>query len=230
MKNYKAAFFDIDGTLTSDRTWKGIMDYFQKNKLQRGTMIFYMASHYPLYFLRRLGLISESVFRAPWSANMAWFFRGVSIEEAQVVWDYTVEEHLNNCWRRDTRAILEHHSHAGDLVMLVSSGPQPLVERIATELGVEHAIGTRFETFDGRYTGRSLKPFCIGSYKAILPLQYMREHELEVDLEASFAYGDSVSDLPLLELVGNPVAVYPDQNLQAIAQARGWQVFPSSST
>ena len=219
-----AAFFDIDGTLTSERTWKGPMSYFQQRGLRRGTHLVFLAAHYPLYYLRRLRLISEGAFRAPWAAHLAWYVRGYSVEQSQEVWDWAVERFLNRFWRQDTRQILDQHRQAGDQVFLVSSGPLPMVERIARELGAHHAVGTRFEVKAGRYTGRALPPVVIDKYKASATQDYIRSKNLAIDLSASFAYADAISDLSLLEMVGHPVAVYPDPGLQAIADLRGWKI------
>jgi HAD superfamily hydrolase (TIGR01490 family) len=222
----RAAFFDIDGTLTSERTWKGILDYFQQRGERRGTHLVYLAAHYPLYFLRRLRLISESAFRAPWAADLAWYVRGYTLQQADELWDWAIDKYISQYWRPDTRALLEEHRQSGGLVMLVSSGPLPLAQRAALQLGVEHAVGTRFEIQAGRYTGRSLAPVCIDTYKASLPLEYLRTRGLKVDLESSYAYADSLADLPMLEMVGHPTAVYPDPGLQKIATQRGWRVIP----
>ena len=62
----------------------------------------------------------------------------------------------------------------------------------------------------------------IGQRKASVTRQRLRDWKLEVDLAGSFAYADSISDLPLLELVGHPTAVYADEQLAALAQERGW--------
>jgi len=221
----KAAFFDIDGTLTSERTWKGPMSYFKQRGLRRGTHLAFLAVHYPLYYLRRLRLISEGAFRAPWAAHLAWYVSGYTVEESQEVWDWAVERFLSRFWRQDTRQILNQHRQAGDLVFLVSSGPLPMVERIARELGAQHAIGTRFEVKAGRYTGRALPQVVIDTFKASATLDYIRSKGLSIDLPASFAYADAISDLALLEMVGHHVAVYPDRGLRAVAIQRGWQVF-----
>jgi len=222
----RAAFFDIDGTLTSEHAWKGMLDYFQRHNLRRGTHLAYMAVHYPLYFLRRLNLISEGAFRSPWAAHLAWYLRGFTLQQADNLWNWTVEMHLNQHWRPDTRALLDQHRNSGDVVMLVSSGPQSMIERIAHELGAQYGIGTRLEVRNGRYTGRSLKPVCIDQYKALMAKELIRSRGLEIDLEASFAYADSVADLSLLELVGHPVAVHPDPELRAIAEGLGWRTIP----
>lgn len=222
----RAAFFDVDGTLTFERTWRGLLDYFRRNHLRQGALLAFKAVHYPLYFMRKLGLISESAFRAPWAANLAWFVRGYTEEEADKVWNWNVEHFIQRFWRQDILKVLAEHQQAGDLVMLVSSGPQPMMKTIARALHVEHAIGTRFEMQDGRYTGHSLKPICIDEYKAILAKQYLQDLGILIDYASSYAYADSTSDLSLLEMAGNPVAVYPGEQLKQIAIQRGWKIIP----
>ena len=222
----RAAFFDIDGTLTKDRTWKGFLDYFKQHRLRRGTHALFLGVHYPLYFLYKLHLISMTKFRGAWAADMAWYVRSYTLERAQEVWDWTVERFLNKHWREDICALLQNHQRAGEPVILVSSGPGPLIQRIAREFGTEHAIGTSLELVDGRYTGRSLPPVCIDQHKATLARAYLRERCLEIDLARSYAYADAISDLPLLEMVGNPVAVYPERSLREIAEEREWLILP----
>jgi HAD superfamily hydrolase (TIGR01490 family) len=226
-KNQRAAFFDLDGTLTSEHTGMGYMRYFRERGLRRSTWLLYIVSHYPLYFMRRLGLISEGSFRAPWVTHMSWFLRGYTIEEAQEIWDWMADDFWSKCWRDDTRSLVEAHLTAGEIVVLVSSGPQPMIQRAAQELGTEHAVGTLFEVQDGYYTGHSLKPTCIDAFKASMTKDYLQNSGLDVDYDSSFTYADSTSDLHLLEMVGNPVAVHPDHGLRAVAEQRGWRIFPS---
>jgi HAD superfamily phosphoserine phosphatase-like hydrolase len=130
-------------------------------------------------------------------------------------------------WRMDTRALLADHLRAGDTVVLVSSGPQPLIRQIGLELGTEHAIGTSLEIRNGLFTGRSLQPVCIDVYKAHMAREYLQNEGFQVDYSESFTYADSTSDLYLLEMVGHPVAVHPEDTLRAIASQRGWRIIPA---
>jgi HAD superfamily hydrolase (TIGR01490 family) len=223
----RLAFFDIDGTLTSERTWKGMMDYFRHHRLRRSTHLAFLAAHYPLYYLRRLHLLSESAFRLPWAAHLAWYVRGYTPQQAQPVWDWAVERFLSNYWRLDVRRLLDQHLQAGDTVMLVSAAPLPLVQRIAREVGAQHAAGTRFALRDGRYTGGVEPPVVIDEGKAQAAQAALAAHGLSADLAASFSYADSISDRSFLEMVGQPVAVYPDDALRQLAAQRGWRIFPA---
>lgn len=222
----KAAFFDVDGTLTTTRVWEGIMAYFRSRGLRRWTQRIFWSCHMPLYFLRRLGLISEGEFRKPWAAHLAWYVRGYTPLQAGEVWDWVVADFISSYWRADVRSRLDQHKQGGDLIVLVSGGPVPLLERMARELGAGHVIGTRFELQDGHFSGRSLEPVCLDENKAVLTKGYLREEGIEVDFQASWAYADSISDLHMLELVGHPVATYPDGELASVARDRGWPIFP----
>jgi HAD superfamily hydrolase (TIGR01490 family) len=224
----RAAFFDIDGTLTKDRTWKGFLDYFNYHRKRRITHVAFLVAHYPLYFLYRLGIISAGTFRGNWAADMPWYIRGYSIEQAEAVWDWCVTRYLNQQWREDSLAILNAHLNAGEPVVLVSSGPLPLVQRIGKELGTDLAVGTVLEVKDNKYTGRSLPPICIDESKARLAKSHLNHMNYSVDYDQSYAYADSITDLHLLSMVGNPTAVYPEQQLRSLAIERGWQIFPQS--
>jgi HAD superfamily hydrolase (TIGR01490 family) len=203
------------------------MDYFSRRGERRSVHALFLGLHYPLYFAKRLGLMSESSFRGRWAADLAWYFKGDTPQQAARVWDWMAAEYMTPYWRSDSLGLLEQHRSQGDLVVLVSSGPDALIRRIAQQLRAEHGIGTRFEQTDGHYTGRSQKPICIDSFKASLAQDYLRQAGLEVDLARSYAYADSTSDLYLLEMVGHPVATYPDEGLRSIAVERGWQIFPN---
>jgi HAD superfamily hydrolase (TIGR01490 family) len=223
----RAAFFDVDGTLTDTRVWEGLMAYFKVHGLRRWTHRAFWAYHIPHYLLLKARLISQGTFRRPWAAHLAWYLRGYTPQEAEKVWDWVVEEFLSRHWRQDTRRLLDDHRAADDLVMLVSAGPQPLLNRIAREVGAGHVIATEFALRHGRYTGHSLEPVCIDENKAALAKAYLAREGIEVDFRGSHAYADAISDLHLLEMVGNPVVVYADEELKGIAEKRGWRVFPA---
>lgn len=227
-KLMRAAFFDVDGTLTTTRVWQGLMTYFQERGEKRFTHLAFWVCHMPFYALRKLKLISEGAFRSPWALHLAWYIRGYSVEQADQIWNWITRDYLTQLWRWDVRRELEEHQAAGDLVVLVSGGPVPLLRRIGEELGIHHVIGTRVEVRRGRYTGRGLPPACTDQFKASLTRAYLKENGFEIELGSSYAYADAVSDLPLLEMVGTPVVVYPFEELLEIARQRGWKRFPAA--
>jgi HAD superfamily hydrolase (TIGR01490 family) len=220
----KAAFFDVDGTLTTERVWRGMLEYFVQRKLRTWTRRFFWAYHMPFYLLYKAGLVSQSAFRNPWAAHLPWFIRGYRIEQAQAVWDWVAKEYLTPFWRPDAMELIKKHKAAGDLVVLVSAGLTPLEEAIAYRVGADLAVGTQPEIKDGRFTGRLAGLVCLDEQKAELAKAELHARNLDVDLTASTAYADSGTDIHMLKMVGNPVAFHPDEELKPIAEKRGWQI------
>jgi len=114
------------------------------------------------------------------------------------------------------------HNEAGRDTWIVSASPQGIVEPLAASLGMTGAIGTEGEVLDGRFTGRLDGPFIYGPGKAQAIEKLASDRGYDLDL--SYAYSDSISDLPMMEVVGHPVAVNPDSELAAVAHDRGWPI------
>jgi phosphoserine phosphatase len=120
--------------------------------------------------------------------------------------------------------VIEHHQRAGDLTFLTTASPLEVAEVIVDSLGMTGAVGTRAEVNDeGMYTGRLVGDIVHGAVKAEAVRKLAEDSD--IDLGESYAYSDSMNDLPLLELVGHPHAVNPDGDLRAEARRRGWPVF-----
>ncbi len=118
--------------------------------------------------------------------------------------------------------LIAEHRGAGRRVFIVSASPEEIVAPLAQYLGVDEAIATRAGLDEsGRYTGE-VEFYAYGPHKAEA---IRRIAAIEgIDLDASFAYSDSATDLPMLEVVGTPVAVNPDRDLMRISRERGWEV------
>jgi len=118
-------------------------------------------------------------------------------------------------------SLIEEHHLAGRDVVIVSASGVEVVEPIAEMLGADHVVATRMEIEDGRYTG-GIEYYAYAEEKAraVEDLAARRDY----DLAASYAYSDSVTDLPMLEAVGHPHAVNPDKELRRAAAERGWPV------
>ena len=114
------------------------------------------------------------------------------------------------------------HQDAGRATFIVSAAGNGVVEPLADVLGMDGGIGTSYEIdLEGAFTGRFDGPFVYGPGKVEAMEAFAAEHD--IDLGESFAYSDSLSDLPMLRAVGHPVAVNPDPPLAEIARAEGWQ-------
>lgn len=118
--------------------------------------------------------------------------------------------------------LIDEHMREGRRVFIVSASPEEVVRPLARYIGVDEVVATRARVdSEGRYTGE-VELYAYGEQKAEA-VREIAERE-GISLDESYAYSDSMTDLPLLELVGNPHAVNPDRELKAIAEERGWPV------
>ncbi len=123
------------------------------------------------------------------------------------------------------KLVIEDHRAAGDLLVLASTSPLAFTRPLAEALGFDGVIGTEWGQTDDkhpRYTGEIDGEFVWGPAKAAAVEAWANENG--VRLSSSSAYSDSYYDAPLLDLVGNPVAVNPDARLQTLAAVKGWPV------
>jgi HAD superfamily hydrolase (TIGR01490 family) len=114
------------------------------------------------------------------------------------------------------------HQDAGRPVYICTAASQGTADMLAHVLGFDGAAGSGLEERDGVYTGRFDGPFC---YREGKPARMRQLAAVDgLDLEASYAYSDSASDIPMLRAVGHPVAVNPDAELLRTAREEGWEV------
>ena len=120
-------------------------------------------------------------------------------------------------------ALAHEHQDAGCRTFIVTAASQELATMLAQVLAFDGAIGSQFsEVKDGVYTGEPAGLFVYRSDKA-RAIEQLAQRE-GIDLAASYAYSDSESDLPMLRIVGHPVAVNPDQALARVAREEGWEI------
>jgi HAD superfamily hydrolase (TIGR01490 family) len=148
--------------------------------------------------------------------------KGWDRREIEALVTETVDEVITPLVYAEALAIMEEHRGAGRRVVVISASPEEIVRPLCRYLGIDDVIATRAAVDEeGRYTGE-LELYAYGPGKAEA-MRGMAERE-GIDLEASYAYSDSITDLPMLEAVGHPVVVNPDAALKAIATDRGWEV------
>jgi HAD superfamily hydrolase (TIGR01490 family) len=137
---------------------------------------------------------------------------------ADIIWPHVYTE---------ARERLDGHHRDGHDVLIASTSGYEIVAPIGAMLGASAVIATRLEVAGGRYTG-TIDYYAYGQAKADGVRQLAAERGYR--LPDCFAYSDSVTDLPLLELVGHPHAVNPDRALRKIARARSWPVLTFRQT
>jgi HAD superfamily hydrolase (TIGR01490 family) len=212
-----AAFFDLDRTLMSGSS----AFYFGKAVYREGM--------YPLP--RLLGdawnALTFKMFGASDERSESVRDRilssvaGVEAERLRRFSPAVVEELLPRI-RPEAQALLDMHAEAGRDVYIISASPVEIVGELARALEITGGLGTVSEIVDGRYTGRLGAPFCYGEGKAEIIRKLAAE--MDYDLAQCYSYSDSASDLPMMQVVGHPVAVNPDRSMMSVAHRRGWPI------
>ena len=218
-----AAVFDLDGTLYTGHITLGLAEHHRTHRVKRLELYSFMLTHMPIWWLQRLGLVSEATSRSIWARDMGWTVRGWTPQEAKGAFHWLAEQYVLPKVRPEVMARLRAHQDAGNRVILVSGTFSPLLCEIGYQLGIKETVGTPILVKNGRYTGGSELPVCQGQHKVTRLKEYLRSTR-DINWSRSSAYADSKADIPLLEAVGFPVAVVPDAFLESYAMERGWEI------
>jgi len=211
-----AAFFDFDQTLIEVETGRMAMEWMRDNRMILPGFMLKVLTANVLY---KLGLLSEErMVRV-----MLTFYKGKKLEDFRKGSEEFYREYLQPYLAPALVSRVEFHREMGHLLVLISASLRYLLEPVMDDLGFDVLLCTDLEEGEnGLLTGRPTWPVCIKEHKKAVTLKIAREYGL--NLEESYAYGDSHSDLPLLESVGHPHAVEPSPLLEKIARQRAWPI------
>lgn len=218
-----AALFDVEGTLYTAQMGRGLIRYARAHGRRDAANSYYL-SLVPTFLLRKLGRTSDEALRLKAVGGLAGLLRGWTEEEAAEAFTWVIDDWLLPSARQDVLGTLRGHVQQGDATVLVSGMPVPCLRMLGERLGVTGVVGTELEVQDGRYSGRTAGPVMIGQSKQEHTRRFFDRRSPAIDWAASYAYADAIHDQPLFALVGQPVAVYPDPELRALAQSKGWQI------
>ena len=214
----QAAFFDLDKTVIARSSTLAFGRPLMKEGMLSKTLIVKAVYAQLMYHL----IGADEAKMEKMRVALLELTKGWEKEKITALVRETITDIINPVIYSEALQLIAEHRAAGRRVYIVSSSGEELVRPLAEHLGVPHFIATRAKVdAEGRYTGE-LDFYCYGDNKAVA----IREHALRygIDLEQSYAYSDSATDVPMLEAVGNPNAVNPDKDLRAIAEERGWPV------
>ena len=213
-----AAFFDVDNTMLQGASMfhlaRGLYrrKFFTTGEIARKAVA-------QLRF-RLQGETPESVAKA--RAGALSFIAGHRVAVVQILVEEIFDELMADRIWPGTRALAQAHLDAGERVWLVTAAPVEVARLLARRLGLTGALGTVAAERDGIYTGELVGDILHGPAKAEA-VRALAAHE-GLNLASCAAYSDSVNDLPMLELVGNPCAINPDSRLRRHAEVAGWRI------
>ncbi len=208
---------DLEGTLTAGETWRGVGRYLREAGGWWAAMRYraFFAIHAPAVLLARRGLLDEQAMRLRWMRDLAAVLRGYTADDLARIGEWVVERELWPARHTAVIAELVAHRAAGRRVVLVSGAYQPVLDAFARRIDAE-ALGTPLELRHGRATGRLAGPINNDRVKVDTLRPLLGDGALFA------AYGDTLADVPMLELSAAATVVGANAQL-TIAAARGWR-------
>jgi HAD superfamily hydrolase (TIGR01490 family) len=210
------AFFDLDDTLIRANSGKLLVrGAYEKGMMSLPDLINAIWMSF-LYKFRLMN--SEKII-----AGMLKWLAGVPEKRVIDLSSEVFEKYMLHAIPEEARREIRMHKDKNAAVVILSSALYPVCQVVADHLEVDDVICTHIETDDGRCTGHTAGKFCFGNEKVSRLKEYCEKNNSKV--EQAWYYGDSFSDFPVLQIVGNPVCVNPDKKLQKAANKNSWKIY-----
>ena len=213
----KLVIFDLDNTILngdSDYSWINFLineNYVDKYEYEKRNQYFY-----DQYYEGNLDYDEWAEFALSTMKGKTPF----DLEELLSKFLSTVIEPMINIY---ALRLLHNHHHDNDIMLLASATNSVLVEPIARRLGFENIVATEVEIIDGVYTGKVNGQPALGQGKLTKVEEWAAQNNIK-DFKDAIFYSDSINDLPLLNEVGVPIAVNPDDQLRNLSVKNNWEV------
>jgi HAD superfamily hydrolase (TIGR01490 family) len=213
-----ASYFDVDGTLTRtnlfDTMWFYLMN--QQNPFRGMSRVAKTVASIPALFA------AEQVDRGTFNELLFRGYEGITEDRLLDLSDEVFDSVLRPALYKDAISLVKRAKMAGHRIVLLSGSPDFLLTRLGKMLEADDIIGNRLQIKDGRATGKLMPPIVAGPEKAKIIKDHAKHYGF--DLDDCAAYSDSLSDVPMLSVVGRPAAVNPDFRLRAMAKTHRWPV------
>jgi HAD superfamily hydrolase (TIGR01490 family) len=213
-----AAYFDVDGTLTKTNLFDTLWFYLlnQQNPFKGMGRVAKTVASIPGF------LAADQVDRSTFNEMLFRGYEGFSEDRLLDLSDEVFDNVLRPALYKDAVSLVKRTKQSGLRVVLLSGSPDFLLGRLGKMLEADDIIGNRLQFKDGRATGKLMPPIVAGPEKAKIIKDHAKQHGF--DLDDCAAYSDSMSDVPMLSVVGRPAAVNPDFRLRAMAKTHRWPI------
>jgi HAD superfamily hydrolase (TIGR01490 family) len=217
-----AAFFDLDKTVIARSSTLAFGRPFYKAGFVGRRTLMKFGFGQLMYVL--FGADHDTLERA--RDQMLELTAGWHRAEIEQLVEETLEEVADPLFYAEALTLIDEHRREGRRVFLVSASPEQIVRPIGRHIGVSDFIATRIKTDSAGFFLAEIEQYAMGPGKADAMRDLAEEQGL--DLAESYAYSDSATDLPMMEMVGHPHAVNPDRELRRIATEREWPILEFS--
>lgn len=212
------AFFDVDGTLLNS-TIAHCYIWLRTSSLHPILRFFWIIGFIPkvIYYLI-LDRISRPQFNRVFYRN----YHGMDVEAVKTLATDMFNNYLRHRIYPEAISQIEEHREQGDQIVLLTGSLDFIVHPIAEFFGADAVLAPKLVEFGGKFAGELTTEPLIGEQKAIAMKKF--SEQTDIPLEICYAYGDSQSDLPMLDAVGYPVAVNPSKGLRKHALKADWEI------
>ncbi len=211
----RAAFFDVDKTILSTNSGTLFVKYlYEQGRATRLDLVKGLAT----YLQYKVNILDIDKF----TKQAVKQLKGQSEAEMLAFCARWYEDVVRNFIYPEARDAIKRHLEEGSIVAIVTGATRYVAEPLAKDLGIDHVICTQLDVRQGMFSGRVVDPICFGEGKILKLRKFVEDHRIE--LAWSYFYTDSISDLPLLEIVGHPQVVNPDPLLYRQAARRKWPI------
>lgn len=215
----RVAIFDFDGTIYKKETFPLLMNELKKHPTYRARYKrFYRSILFP-YISYKLKLYPERKMKYDLMQRYVQALDGWTKEEVTAFFKHVVSQ-MENDWNDTVVNALHKHAEDGLFTMVVSGAFTPLLEHLKQMWPIQKVIGTELYYEQSRLNSKVNIDHVQEERKVQLIKRTLQNKN--IDWENSFAYGDSFSDVHVLRLVGNPVAIQPDAKLKKYTEKHGW--------
>ena len=215
MTKRSAAFFDLDMTILAvSSSLAFARPFYRQGLIGPGDVVRSAVAQFSFVTGDTTHMQMEQMRR-----YLSALVTGWDVDQVRTIVDETYDTIIEPVIFPEARELIAEHQAAGRDVIIISSSGNDIVDIIGQRLGVDRSVGTMVDIVDGKYTGEiTFYAYANGKATAVRQLA----DEFGYDLETSYAYSDSHTDLPMLEAVGYPSAVNADSRLRQVAIEREW--------
>lgn len=214
LKSY-IAFFDLDRTITKSISGRALASAaYRKGLMAHRNLInaIFLSLLFRLKLKDPLKLLDQMV---------SWV-KGIPERTIVDLCSEVFHEVLFPSVYKKAIAEIEFHRAQNAKVVILSSALTSVCQEMANNLNIDDIICSELEVYNGKMTGRPVGHLCFGEEKAVRLKEYCEKHNSS--RSEAWYYGDSISDLPALNAVGNAVCINPDKKLKKTALKRDWKI------
>lgn len=214
----KVAFFDVDGTITRTNV---VLAYYTHRITELSFIVKLL--WVPWFAITCIFyLIVDSVNRAIFNRIFYLSYRGRSVQCKSQMADLIYSKYYRPRIFSGAVELIQKLKQDGYQIVFVTGCLDFLIAPLAYELGADYVYAAELVEENGRFTGKLKGMASSNAEKADRVNEYAKKRG--ISLADSLAFGDSVADIPMLEVVGHPHVVNPDASLQSLAKKRGWPI------